>query len=428
MVGMGKRKYNLTTGIVIGALAGLVCGLVFGEKMGSFKLLGDVFLRLMQMPIILLIMTAVVEAVGSLKPRELGRLGLKILLLFALSTALAGLLGLSMGYIMQPGAGLQIEGVLDISKVTVPKPASFSEQLLGYVSNNMFASMAGGNNLQCIVISILFGITLSVYGAKNEKNPVLDLVREVNKVVMQFIFIAIQILPLAIFSFISYAVGVIGVQVLGTLAKLILANLVGAVILFVIFATIACVYCKVSPLKFFPKSVRMTIIALMSASSAVTLPVKMEDGEKRFGISPRINRLVAPMGMSMNSDGAVLFFCLSAVTVSQVFGMPLSASQLITLVLFSTAFSFAAISVPGGGLVMLAVVLTSVGLPVEGMVIIAAADFFLGPIRTVGNSVDDVMIAMIVAKSEGEFDPAIYNDEKEFDPGVFSYKENAAQQ
>jgi Na+/H+-dicarboxylate symporter len=192
--------------------------------------------------------------------------------------------------------------------------------------------------------------------------------------------------------------------------------------LLLVFVSIACLYCGVNPILFFPKIARMTVVALTSASSAVTLPVKMEDGERKIGISPKINRLIAPMGMAMNSDGAVLYFCLSAVTIAQVFNLPLSGSQITTLIFFSTAFSFAVVSVPGGGLVMLAVVLSAVGLPAEGMVIVAAADFFLGPIRTVNNSVDDVMVAMIVAKSEGEFDPDIYNGRKEFNPDILSYK------
>lgn len=416
-----KRKYNLTMGIAIGAVLGLIAGLLFGGKMAGFKVVGDLFLRLMQMPIILLIMTAVIEAVGSLKPKELGRLGAKTLTLFAVTTAVAGCIGLAAAYIIKPGVGLVTQDVFDISKVTVPKISSFSEQLLGFVSNNMFASMSNGNNLQVIIIAILFGITLSIYGSKYEKNPVLDGIKNINKVVMQFIFIIIQILPFAIFSFVSYAVGVIGSQVIATLGKLIFANFIGALLMLIVFAVLTCLYCGVSPIKFFPKIGKMTIIALMSASSAVTLPTKMEDGEKKFGISPRINRFIAPLGMSMNSDGAVLFFCLSAVTIAQVFNIPMNGSQIINLVTFSTLLSFAAISVPGGGLVMLAMVLTAVGLPPEGMVIISAADFFLGPIRTVGNSIDDVMVAMVVAKTEGEFDKDIYNGLKEFDPEIFSY-------
>jgi Na+/H+-dicarboxylate symporter len=409
-------------GICIAAVAGLVCGIVFGEKMANFKVVGDLFLQLMQMPIILLIMTAVIEAVGTLNPKELGRLGLKTIVLFALTTAMAGLAGLAAGFVMQPGVGLQIEGVFDLQTITVPTPANFSQQLLGYVSSNIFASMAGGNNLQCVIIAILFGITLSIYGSKNESNPVLNGIKHVNKVVMQFIFIIIQGLPLAIFSFISYAVGVIGTQVLLTLAKLIIANYIAMCAVMLFFIVFACSYCKVNPFKFFPKIARMTLIAFVSTSSAVTLPTKMEDGEKLIGISPRVNRLVAPMGMSMNSDGAVCFFCLSCVTIAQVFGLSMTGSQLVTLIVFSTAFSFAAVSVPGGGLVMLAVVLAAVGLPVEGMVIISAADFFLAPIRTIGNSIDDVMVAMIVAQSEGEFDRDIYNGKKAFDPNVLSYK------
>ena len=414
--GIKKRRYNLTIGIVAGAVIGLITGLIFQEKMAAFKVVGDLFLRVMQMPIILLVMCAVMDAVGSLNPRELGKLGGKTILLFAFTTAAAGTIGLLLGMIMKPGVGLQTEGIFDLSAVTVPEPASFSEQLLGYVSNNMFASMSSGNNLQCIVIAILFGIALSIYGSKHERNPVLEGIKEVNKIVMQLLFVVIQLLPLAIFSFVSYAVGVIGPQVLSTLAKLIFSNLVGMIVLTVLFTVVTCWYCGVSPLKFFPKFARTAIICIISASSAVALPIKMEDSERKFGISPRINRLVAPMGMSMNTDGAVLFFCLSAITVAQIFNITMTAADMLTLVLFSTAFSFAAISVPGGGLVMLAVVLAAVGLPPEGMVIISAADFFLGPIRTINNTGDDIMVAMVVAKSEGEFDKDIYNGTKEFVP------------
>lgn len=409
------KGYTLTKGIIVGVLLGLLGGLLLKEKMAYFKVLGDLFLRLMQMPIILLIMCAVSEAVGSLKPRELGRLGGKALTLFAITTAFAGIMGLAIAFILKPGMGLQANSYFTAEQVKVPVVASFTDQILGFIPNNMFAAIASGNNLQCVIIAILFGVALSLYGSKHEENPVLEWIKQLNKIVTQLIFIIVQLLPVAAFSFIGYAVGVVGPSVLQTLAKLIFANLLGVTILLVLFATIACLYCGVSVIKFFPKIARMAFIALMSASSAVTLPTKMEDSEKLIGISPRINRLVAPLGMSMNSDGAVLFFCLSAVTVAQVFNITMTEPMLINLVIFSTLLSFATISVPGGGLVMFAMVLNAVGLPAEGMVIVAAADFFLGPIRTVGNSVDDVMVAMLVAKSEGEFDADIYNGIKKLD-------------
>ena len=131
------------------------------------------------------------------------------------------------------------------------------------------------------------------------------------------------------------------------------------------------------------------------------------------------------MGMSMNCDGALLFFTLSCLMVAQAFGITVTFGDQVNYVLFSTAMSFAVITVPGGGLIMLGIILQAVGLPAAGMVIISAADFILGPIRTLNNNIDDNMVAMVVAKMNGEFSADIYNGKKEFDPNVFSYRDNA---
>jgi Na+/H+-dicarboxylate symporter len=418
---MGKQKdtkksgYTLVKGIAIAAILGLVAGLIFGEKMEPFQVIGNLFLRIMQMPILLLIMTAVMLAVGELRPKELGRIGGKTLMLFVASTVMAAVFGLITASILKPGVGLDVTGFANMQQVVeVPETAGITDQILGFFSTNMFNSMASGNTIQVIVIALFFGTALSIYGSKHEENPVLDGIRNINDIVMQLIFIVVQGLPLAVFSFISYAVGVLGSQVISVLAKIIIANLLGAIGMTIIWLIIVGLYCKVSPIKIAPRLVRTIIINLVSASSAVSLPVKMEDGEKKLGISPRINNLVAPLGMSMNTDGAVLFFTLSALTIAQIYGITLGSSQLLSLVIASTFISFGAITVPGGGLVMLAIVLSSVGLPVQGMVIISAADFLLGPIRTVNNNIDDMLIGMLVAKSEDELNYEVFNQKSSF--------------
>lgn len=418
-----KVKYTLSTGVVIGAVLGLVTGMLLGETASNFSFVGSLFLNLINMPLIALLMCAVMEAVGSLKPKELGKLGAQTISLFALSTAMAGVIGVVLGQVFAPGTGLDMSMFEVDTSYVAPDNGGVIDSLLNYFTNNIFSAMSTGNTLQCVFASILLGVALSVYGMNNETNPVLDGVIAIGKVVSQYIAIVINLLPMAIFSFVSQAVGVMGGQLFKALLLLVLANLCGMLIMTFFYGSIAATVCKVSLFKIFPKLSETATLAAVSASSAVTLPTKLRDCQAKLGVSPRIAKFVCPMGMSMNADGAVLFFTLSCLTVAQAFGIAYDMTLIVNMIVFSTAFSFAAITVPGGGLVMLAIVLQAMGLPASGMVIISAADFILGPIRTINNNIDDSMIAMIVAKANNEFSPEIFNGTKEFDPDCRSYGE-----
>ena len=417
-----KKKYNLTIGVVLGAVLGLVVGLILKEKSDNLAVFGNLFMRLIQMPLIALVMCSVMEAVGGLKPAELGKLGSLTIALFAVTSAVGGLFGVILGFVFKPGIGLDMSIFAVDTSYVAPDNGGVIDTIMGYFSNNIFGSMSSGNNLQCVIAAIFLGVALSIYGSKHEKNPVLDGIRAINKIVMQYISIVIQILPLAIFSFVAQAVGVLGNQLFKALGLLVTADFVGMIGMTIIFGVLTAIFCGVNPLKIFRKLGQTAMVAAVSASSAVTLPTKVEDTQTKLGVSPRIAKFVCPMGMSMNCDGALMFFTLSCITVAQAFGITQTTGDLIHMVLFSTAFSFAVITVPGGGLVMLAIILQACGLPAAGMVIISAADFILGPIRTVNNNIDDMMVAMVVAKVDGEFSKEIYDGTKEFDPSVESYK------
>ncbi len=424
---MAKKKsgYTMTKGVIVGAVLGLIFGLLLKDKASSVSFLGTLFLRLINMPLILLIMCAVMEAVGSLNMKELGKIGVQTILLFAVTSAVGGVFGLILGNVLQPGVGLDMSMFEYDAAMTIADNGGLTDQILNYFSNNIFNSMSSGDNLKCVIASILLGVALSIYGSKREGNPVLDAIKEVNKVVMTYVGIVIQALPVAIFSFVATGVGVVGSQLFMALAKLVGANALGMVIMTLIFGSLAAVFCGVNPLKIFGKLGETALVAGVSASSAVTLPTKLECAKKKLGVSPRIANFVCPMGMSMNCDGALLFFTLSCLMVAQAFGIAVTPADQLKYVLFSTAMSFAVITVPGGGLIMLGIILQGVGLPAAGMVIISAADFILGPIRTINNNIDDNMVAMVVAKMNGEFSADIYNGKKEFDPSVFSYRTDA---
>ncbi len=420
------KGYTMTKGVLIGAIAGLVAGFFLGEKDNSLALVGNIFLRLIQLPLVILIMCSIMEAVGSLNPKELGKLGAKTLLLFFFSTVLAGIFGLILGNLFHPGQNLNMSMFAIDANYVAPDNGSVTDQILNYISNNIVSSMANSNNLQCVLGAVLLGVTLSLYGKDNEQNPVLDGVKAINRFVMKYLSIVIQLLPVAVFAFVAQAVGVVGNQLFQAIGLLVVANFAGMVGMSLIFGMITAAYCGVNPVKIIKKMMGTIIVAIISASSAVTLPKKQEECQKNIGVSPKIAQFVCPLGMTLNSDGSVLFYTLSCLTIAQAFGIPYTLGNMVSMVIVSTAFSYAAIMVPGGGLIGLAMILQAVGLPAAGMVIISAGDFILGPLRTINNNIDDNMIAMIVAKGEGEFSKEIYNGTKEFDPSVFSYKENTA--
>ena len=428
-----KKKFKLTLGrqVLIGALLGIVVGLILGENASHLKIIGDLILRILQMPVILLIMGVIAEAVGSVSPKQLGRIGVKTLILFAISTAIAAVIGIGVAFLFKPGNMLigEAAGItsMDTTAYTIPEASSAKDQFLSYFSKNMFDSMSSGNTVQCLIVAIMFGVTLSIYGAKHEKNPVLTGLKHVNAIVLEMVSLFVRMIPFAVFSFFSYALGVIGPKLLGTLAYLILADVVGTLLMFILYMLITCAYCKVNPIRFVQNSLNTVAIALSTSSSAATLPAKMADGEEKFGVSPLVNRLVAPLGSTMNTDGAVFCYGLYCIVICQIFQIPITGALIFNIIASATLLSFGSITVSGGGFIMFGMVLASVGLPTAGMVIIAPADnTILGRVRCVVNCIDDTMIGMIVAKSEGEFDPDIYNGKKAFDPnGPVSYCHHA---
>ena len=198
-------------------------------------------------------------------------------------------------------------------------------------------------------------------------------------------------------------------MVIVPLIKFLLAFAIAASLILVSFITITATIVKVSPLKLAKKLSRMGVMAFTTTSSAVTLPVKMEDSENRIGVSKRVSRLINPLGMSLNSDGLAIFLALSCLTIAQFFGIEMSIQTQFTVVIMSTLATLGTVTVPGGGLVALAIVLPTVGLPIEGVALLAGIDWFSGMFRTVLNVIDDALVALVVAHSENEFDREIFD-------------------
>lgn len=403
------NRLSSTTWIVIGMLSGVLAGVIFGPAMGELKFVGDIFLRLIQMSVVVMVMGAVIESVGSLKPQEMGRIGLKTLFFFLCTTVLAASFGLLLADILKPGTGLPPMAALDYKGM--PPDQGWSSMLVNFFPRNIVDSMAKGEMIQVIVFAVLFGMALSLLGKHESSVRIFKFVRHINVLILEVVKIVMKLAPIGIFSLLGWVTGVIGLAVIIPLAKFLLGMLVAAVLTFLVVLLAVSTYTRLNPVRLAKKMYRMALVALTTTSSAITLPVKMADSENKIGISKRISRLVNPLGMALNSDGLALYLALACMTVAQFFNIEMTFAAQVKVVVMATLATLGTVVVPGGGLVALAIVFPVLGLPLEGVALLAGIDWFSGMIRTAMNVVDDVLVAVVIAEGAGELDRGIFENE-----------------
>lgn len=403
-----QLRNNTTLQIFLAMMLGIVAGLVLPELMVELKFIGDIFLRLIQMGIILLVMGSVIEAIGSLHRKEIGNLGLKALFGFALTTISAAVVGIVIANVIQPGAGIVYNEELTTSIKATEK--TIAQIITDFFPSNIISSIGSGSTIQVIVFAILAGLASSIISESNPNNTFLNNIKSLNEILLQVIKLVMRIAPLGIFCLLGWVIGYYGIQVILPLFKFLLAFAIGMTLILAVFIFITATVVKVSPLKLSKKLLRMGVMAFTTTSSAITLPTKMADAEERIGVSKRVSRLINPLGMSLNSDGLAIYLALSCLTIAQFFNIEMSIQQQFIVVIMSTLATLGTVTVPGGGLVALAIVLPTVGLPIEGVALLAGIDWFSGMFRTVLNVIDDVLVALLVAHSENEFDREIFEN------------------
>lgn len=403
---MKTKKLSMIKQILLAMILGMLTGLILGERAASFKIVGDIFLRLIQMSVVILIMGAVIEAVGNLDTRDLGKLGFKMLFWFIVFTIIAGIIGIGLATLLKPGLGVAIKA----SEAIIEQPVQdLGKLIIDFFPTNIINSMASGNMIQVIVFAVLFGVTLSSLREKNISNKILEWVKDLNVVIINMISKIMVIAPFGIGALLAYTTGTIGISVVLPLVKFLLIFGLGTIIHLTISIIFAAIYCKTNPFSIARKLSNMTIMAFTTTSSAVTLPIKMKDSEEKLGVSKRISNLVNPLAMTLNSNGLAMFLSIACITVAQIYNVQMDLSTMIKVVTLSSLACLGTVVVPGGGLVALAIVIPSVGLPLEGIVLLSGIDWFSGMFRTVLNVDVDALISMIIAKDANELDYNILN-------------------
>lgn len=401
-----KFKVSLTNQILIATIIGIAAGVILGPKVAPIKVVGDIFLRLIMMSVPLIILGSITTAVGQISPKELGKLGFKIFSWFAIGTIISAIIGIAVGYLVKPGLGLP---AMELAKTIEPTSQTILETLVNFIPNNIIDSLAKTNMIHIIVFGIFLGIATSINLEKTGDRKFLDLVVKFNEILLVIINMVMKIAPLGVGALIAVVSGSLGLGVITLMIKYLggLALACGIVMILAILVTAARV--KVNPFILAKKLGNMTLVAATTTSSAITLPTKMNDSVHKLGASKRISDLVNPLGMAMNSCGQAVFMSMASLMLLQFFDMDTSLIRVVQIVAVSTLGCMGSLAVPGGGLVVFVSMMPVLGLPIEGIALIAGVDWFRGAITTIPNVDIDALVTLNIAYDEGEFNRDIFD-------------------
>lgn len=408
-----KKRFSisLTTQILIATAGGIVFGSLVGEWASNLKFIGDIFIRLIQMSVVLLVMSAVASAVGGGDGQDVGKMGFHTFKWIIIFTVISAGLGVALSMLLQPGIGVEIASAADVANSSV-ETGSIQDTILGFVPTNIINSMAEGSMVPCIVFSLFFGVAMGVYAKESGNRNVIEWVQGINGVITNIIKIVMNVAPIGIFCLLANVAGTTGFKVIIPMLKFLLVLLIGDAIQFLLFGPFTAAVTKVNIFKMPKKFAKMSMMAVTTTSGAICLPTKMEDEVTKFGISRKVADFTGPITMSMNSCGAAQCYVAAIFFMAQSTGIQMTPYQMGMAILLSCLMCLGTISVPGGSVIVYTFLATSLGLPLESIAVLIGIDWFAGMFRTLMNVDVDVLIGLLVASKLGELDRDVYNEKK----------------
>ncbi|MGJ8691897.1 MAG: dicarboxylate/amino acid:cation symporter [Thalassotalea sp.] len=425
-------KSNLTSKIVIGMFAGILIGAFLqwlmpnGDDLvlnlaifdfsirgflvdGIFEVIGQIFISSLKMLVVPLVFVSLICGTCSLKDTtKLGRIGGKAISLYLLTTAIAISMAIAVALLIEPGAGVNM--TTDTTFESQESP-SLAQVIIDMFPQNPFNAFSEGNMLQVIVFALLFGIAIALSGEAGQR--ITKVFEDFNVVIMRLVTILMNLAPYGVFCLLAKLFTDLDIKTFGNL--IVYFFVVAAVLIIhalVTYSVILKIFTRLNPLIFLKKMRNTAIFAFSTASSNATIPITLETATKKLGVNNAISSFTVPLGATINMDGTAIMQGVATVFIAQVFNVDLTISDFLVVILTATLASIGTAGVPGVGLIMLAMVLTQVGLPVEGVGLIIGVDRLLDMTRTAVNVTGDSMVTLIVGKSEGQFDEAVYLDEK----------------
>jgi len=416
---MKLLKLQLYTKVLIGLLFGVIFGVLanqwgFSAFVFSYiKPIGSAFIRLISMVVVPLVFASLLVGTASLNDiRKLGRIGAKTVAYYLCTTIIAISIGLLLANTLKPGVGLSQETRTELiqrqseqaeAKIgTDRKKPTITDILLNIVPTNPIRAFVEGKMLQIIFLALMTGICLSLIPSERSQ-PVINFFEGINELIIQMVHIIMKLAPYGVFALISAAVADFGLAVLFVLLKYSLVVVIGLILhVTIVYSSAIKIFSKQKIGTFFRGIRPAQLIAFTSASSSATLPVTMECTEKYLGVPGQIASFALPLGATINMDGTALYQGVSAVFIAQFYGMGLTVPQQLTIVLTAVLASIGTAGTPMAGVITLAIVLKSIGVPLEGIGLIMGVERILDMCRSVVNVTGDASCAVVVSSSEGE--------------------------
>ncbi|MFP6847606.1 MAG: dicarboxylate/amino acid:cation symporter [Pseudomonas sp.] len=394
--------------ILIGLVLGVLTGVLFKADAQVLAPIGTLFLNAIKMLIVPLVFVSLVAGITAMSDSaKLGRISVKTIAIYLVTTAFAVSIGLLFGALFAPGEGMNM--VASGAQEAKQAP-SLVQILVGLVPTNPVTAFAEGNILQIIVFAIALGVSMNLIGEKAA--PAVKLFDSLAEVFYKLTDLIMRCAPIGVFALIAGVVASHGIEVLLPLASVIgVIYLASIAHMLLVYGGLLALLARLSPLRFFKGVAPALAVAFSTSSSAGTLPVSIECARKNLGVSQGVAGFVLPVGATINMDGTAIYQGVLALFIAQAFGVDLNGGQYLMIILTATLASIGTAGVPGAGLIMLGLVLTSVGLPLEGVALIAGIDRILDMARTTVNVAGDLMTTTLVGRSENELDQRIYNSD-----------------
>lgn len=406
---MKDSGVSLLWKILIGFVLGIIFGFVVGPMiqwssalkdfiMPFLGAVGGIFITLLKMLIVPLVFSSIVVGAASIgDPKTLGRIGIKTLALYLVTTAVAIVIGLALGNLIQPGIGMNIAGASAEARAAKP----LADVILDIFPSNPFDSMVKANMLQIIVFALFFGVASLFAGEKGKR--IIGAFESVAEVMYAMTHMIMRLAPYGVFALIAVTAAQYGLSILAPFVKVIAAVYLGCILhAVIVYSGMIAVFCKRSPLWYFKGIQEAAITAFVTRTSSGTLPVTISNVRDNLGVSEKISSFVLPLGATINMDGTALYQGVCVLFVAQAFGVSLSFGAQVGIIITATLASIGTAGVPGAGLIMLTLVLTSAGLPIEGIGLVAGIDAVLDAARTSLNVTGDTAVCAVVAATEGE--------------------------
>jgi Na+/H+-dicarboxylate symporter len=389
--------------VVAALILGIATGFAWGPEAATIKWIGDFFIKAVKMlvvPLIFFSLVSGVAAIGDL--RKLGRVGGRAMLLFVATGQIAVWLGLFLGSVIKPGTGLDTSAIT-LGVTPEPTATSWTDMILSIVPESPVQVMADVQVLPLIVFALLIGIGILM--AKEEGTPVAR-VFDSGAIIMQKVtMVVMELTPFGVFALMAWVAGVLGLSALESLAKLVALNYLGCFLIIGILYSLMIKYiARTSVIGFFRGMIDAMAVSYSTASSNATLPVTLRCAQRNLGVSSSVSSFVISLGATINMNGTAMYLGLATLFGAQIFGVDLSWADYFMISLTATLGAVGAAGIPGSGLIMMALVFGSVGVPLETIAFVAGVDRIMDMMRTTTNVTGDAAVAVTVAAMTGELD------------------------